>query len=129
MIFEVVMRSFPVLCFQAISSLVVLKRKPRGLLFADEDLGASLRELVTTVERTLVLMGKVAPESLSTLVASMEEIGLDLEYAVRAWCALERCYMPDEDVRYDPRLVRLSQLVFELYTVVRFGRFSNRIHT
>ena len=45
----------------------------------------------------------------------IDEVGLDLEYAKRAWCALERCYLVSRDSFHkDTRLLRLVPLLKEL---------------
>lgn len=47
------------------------------------------------------------------LVGSIDAIGLDLEYAIRAWCVLERCYLPKSE-HSDVRVLRLLPLLEDL---------------
>ena len=47
------------------------------------------------------------------VLEQIEAVGIDLEYAIRAWCVLERCYLPDVP-HGDVRVVKLIPLLVKL---------------
>lgn len=104
--FKLTMVSFHKLCFCSSTAILVFKRADKGLTTRgwDAEMGRDFgRQLMEAVEP----MG-AGPmrESLVGLVGEIESIGLDLEYAIRAWCVLERCYLPETE-HSDVRVMRL----------------------
>ena len=55
-------------------------------------------------------------DSLLKLAQPVATIGVDLEYGIRAWCALERCYLPNVPPK-DLRLVKLLPAIQKLQSV------------
>lgn len=128
MIFEVTMRSFQKLCVHSTTSLAVVKRcaglKMRGF---DTEKGwqidDELAEHAQDADRQLeTQFGKKAHDGqiLRQLAEAVEAAGVDLEYGVRAWCALERCYLPAAPHR-DVRLLKLLPNVASLEAAVQRG--------
>mmetsp|Transcript_35040 Transcript_35040/g.73677 ORF Transcript_35040/g.73677 Transcript_35040/m.73677 type:complete len:748 (-) Transcript_35040:2-2245(-) len=114
LIFASTMASFHKLCFAAAAAMCIVKRTegPKLLFGAGDDLGAALRADAVAAERALRSVS-APPAGLEAVVDHIEACGVDLEYAVRAWCALERCYLPDcdhQDRRLTRLLVHLQQL-------------------
>ena len=129
-IFLSTMRSFHKLCFCSGAALLIFKRgggvrdiaEPGSLIPSSSlslrgfdaergrNFSAELRQLLA--EATSSLSARAA-ESLQVAIKAVDEVGIDLEYAIRAWCVLERCYIPETqhtDVRILQLLPALSTL-------------------
>lgn len=115
-IFKATMASFHQICYLASDAFCLCKRlQHHGLYFGEHDLGARLRRLVSNVDAALAVV-HTKGSRLPTLLDEVELCSIDLEYAVRAWCALERCYLPDTkhtDVRLQKLLRTLDILLAE----------------
>jgi sulfur relay (sulfurtransferase) DsrF/TusC family protein len=72
------MARFHVLCFNATSSMMVLKRRPHGLTLGREDLGALLRQQALIVQAALKDIGQ-GQWNLVAHVEYLEKIGVDME--------------------------------------------------
>jgi len=113
-IFAQTMVSFHSLCFNAADALVVLKRRDSGITMAEEDLGAVLVLEAEAAQQTFEAAGlKTTHAPLPSITSRICEVGLDLEYAIRAWCALEKTYLPNTSHK-DVRLVQLIKHLSEL---------------
>jgi hypothetical protein len=103
--FRLTMVSFHKLCFCSSSAMLVFKRADSGLTTRGwdaengRDFGRQLREAIAPI-------GAEEGEALLAMVSEIEAIGIDLEYAIRAWCVLERCYLPETE-HTDVRVLRL----------------------
>ena len=92
-IFQTTMKSFHTLCTHSGDAIAVVKRglglKMRGF---DEESGWQIDKELTQAagEADEQLRGN----DLRLLAEGVVHAGVDLEYGVRAWCALERCYLP-----------------------------------
>ena len=111
-IFLMTMKSFHRLCAFSASALAVVKRgvglKMRGFDMEagwqiDDEMLSDAAEAETSIEQGREKSAaKSTPLLLKSLTEELACTGVDLEYGVRAWCALERCYLPaapHKDVR------------------------------
>ena len=98
-IFLTTMKSFHRLCAQSTSAFAVVKRvtglKMRGF---DTERGWSIDDdLLAYAAKAEELSVKAKPHGERNVLrcaSEMSTVGVDLEYGIRAWCALERCYLP-----------------------------------
>lgn len=112
-IFQTTMATFHQLCFLATSSLCIVKRTVQcGLWFGSCNLGDMLRTHADRVDRALEAVGAEGSQ-LHALINVAEYESVDLEYAARAWCALERCYLPVAE-HVDRRLEALDATLDKL---------------
>ena len=115
MIFQTTMNSFHRLCTHASDTLAVVKRststlKMRGF---DKTLGWQIDlELLSSAADA---DRQLKANELQPFAATASKVGIDLEYGVRAWCALERCYLPAGPHK-DARVVVLLPVVQRLET-------------
>ena len=122
-IFLTTMKSFHRLCAYSQTALAVVKRgdglKMRGF---DKQRGWQIdQEMLADAEEADALIRQVRDTArakgsrlqLREVTAEAVGCGVDLEYGVRAWCALERCYLPAAPHK-DVRLVSLAASVRKL---------------
>ena len=118
------MKSFHKLCFCSNDAFLIFKRggglrdiAPPGsripggsvtLRPFDEERG---QDFVADLRRLQIKAGlELDAASVATLgqsITAIEEVGIDLEYSIRAWCVLERCYLPPGTRHNDVRILRL----------------------
>ena len=130
-IFGSTMKSFHKLCFCSDSAFIIFKRGG-GLTTHIADPGSripggsvSLRphdpekgqdfvaELRLLLDEAAEIVDEASVATLSASITALQEVGIDLEYAIRAWCVLERCYLPPTR-HNDVRILRLRPALSKL---------------
>ena len=140
-IFLMTMKSFHQLCAFSTSALAVVKRgvglKMRGFDMEagwqiDDELLSDAAEAETSIKSTTQAREKNTEKRTPLLLMPLTEqlacTGVDLEYGVRAWCALERCYLPAAPHK-DVRLLSLAATLKKVQSHTRLIQSeTSRLH-
>lgn len=113
------MASFQKLCAHSHSAIAVVKHPPTGLTMRgyDKEKGSDIgAEITACTQKVVKDMSKKAGAILTKLSEEICGAGLDFEYSIRAWCCLERCYLPAAPHK-DSRIVALLPLIAQMRTI------------